>query len=190
MVRQKRKAFQFRIQDLLTLKMMPVTATKRIAPPKRLIYGPGPSMVDPRVYEAIAQPIVGIRDPYFLEIMGEIQSGLREVFGTANQKVFLVPGSGSAAMEAAVANFVPPGSKFAIFTAGHFANRMAIAAERHGSAVVRLEKAWAKSSPPKRQSGSSSGSARMQSASFRPKRLREPINRVAQSFPPQKRLEH
>lgn len=99
-------------------------------------------MVDPRVYEAIAQPIVGIRDPYFLEIMGEIQAGLRELFGTANEKIFMVPGSGSAAMEAAVANFVPAGSKFAIFTAGHFANRMAIAAERHGAAVVRLDKAW------------------------------------------------
>jgi len=142
MVRRKREAFQFRVSELLTLKMMPATVTKRIAPPKRLIYGPGPSMVDPRVYEAIAQPIVGIRDPYFLEIMGEIKAGLREVFGTANQKIFLVPGSGSAAMEAAVANFVPPGAKFAIFTAGHFANRMAIAAERHGAVVVRLEKPW------------------------------------------------
>lgn len=122
--------------------MMPITATKRIAPPKRLMFGPGPSMVDPRAYEAMARPIVGIRDPYFLEIMSEIQAGLREVFGTANQKTFMIPGAGSAAMEAAIANFVVPGSKFAVFAAGHFADRMTIAAQRQHANVVRLEKPW------------------------------------------------
>ena len=128
--------------DLLSLKVMPTTAIKRIAPPKRLMFGPGPSMVDPRAYEAMARPIVGIRDPYFLEIMSEIQAGLRDVFGTANPKTFMIPGSGSAAMEAAVANFVVPGSKFAIFAAGHFADRMTIAAKRQHANVVRFEKPW------------------------------------------------
>lgn len=99
-------------------------------------------MVDPRAYEAMTQPIVGIRDPYFLEVMKEIQAGLREVFGTANQKTFMIPGSGSAAMEAAVANFAAPGSKFAVFAAGHFADRMTIAAKRQHANVVRFEKPW------------------------------------------------
>lgn len=119
-----------------------MTAAKPIAPPKRLMFGPGPSMVDPRAYQAMAQPIVGIRDPYFLEIMGEIQAGLREVFGTANEKTFMIPGAGSAAMEAAVANFVLPDSKFALFASGHFADRMSITAKRQRANVVRLEKPW------------------------------------------------
>lgn len=127
---------------MLTLKVMLTSATKRIAPPKRLMFGPGPSMVDPRAYEAMSQPIVGIRDPYFLEIMGEIQAGLREAFGTANERTFMIPGAGSSAMEAAVANFVVPGSKFAIFAAGHFADRMSITAKRQRANVVRLEKPW------------------------------------------------
>lgn len=128
---------------LVKFEVMPTTtATKRIAPPKRLIFGPGPSMVDPRAYEAMAQPIVGIRDPYFLEIMNEIQAGLREAFGTSNQKTFMIPGSGSAAMEAAVANFVRPGSKFAVFAAGHFADRMTVAAKRQHAEIARLEKPW------------------------------------------------
>src|SRR5204862_7141066 len=93
-------------------------------------------------YEAISQPIVGIFDPYFLEIMNEIRAGLREVFGTANQMTFTVPASGSGAMEAAVANFVLPNSKFAVFTAGHFANRMILMGERQRANVVRLEKPW------------------------------------------------
>src|SRR5258707_6169724 len=103
---------------------MLVTASKRLAIPKRLLYGPGPSMVDPRAYEAMSQPAIGIRDPYFLEVVSEVREGLRQVFGTKNQNTFTVPGSGSAAMEAAVSNFVLPGSTFAVFANGHFANRM------------------------------------------------------------------
>jgi alanine-glyoxylate transaminase/serine-glyoxylate transaminase/serine-pyruvate transaminase len=99
-------------------------------------------MVDPRAYEAMSQPVVGIFDPYFLEIVDHIRTGLREVFGTANQMTFTVPASGSGAMEAAIANFVLPGSKFAVFTAGHFANRIIAMGERQRANVVRLEKAW------------------------------------------------
>lgn len=119
-----------------------LTQTKRIAPPKRLLYGPGPSMVEPRVYEAMAQPVVGIRDPYLLEISEEIRSGLREVFGTRNESTFTVPAAGSGAMEAAISNFVIPGSKVAIFAAGHFADRMTAIARRQRANVVRLERPW------------------------------------------------
>jgi alanine-glyoxylate transaminase/serine-glyoxylate transaminase/serine-pyruvate transaminase len=90
----------------------------------------------------MAQPVVGIRDTYFLELVAEIQRGLREVFGTQNEKTFTVPAGGSGAMEAAVANFVRPGSKFAIFAAGHFADRMTAMGKRQGAEVVRLEKPW------------------------------------------------
>jgi alanine-glyoxylate transaminase / serine-glyoxylate transaminase / serine-pyruvate transaminase len=121
---------------------MLATATKRIAPPTRLLYGPGPSMVDPRAYEAMNQPVVGIFDPYFLEVLRDIRMGLREVFGTSNQMTFTVPASGSGAMEAAIANFVLPGSKFAVFTAGHFANRIIAMGERQRANIVRLEKPW------------------------------------------------
>jgi alanine-glyoxylate transaminase/serine-glyoxylate transaminase/serine-pyruvate transaminase len=121
---------------------MLTTAMKPIAPPKRLIFGPGPSMIYPRVYAAMSQPLTGIRDPYFLSVIAEIQSGLREVFGTRNAKTFLIPASGSGAMEAAVSNFVPEGSKFAVFTAGYFADRIAAMGERHRANVVRCAKEW------------------------------------------------
>ncbi len=99
-------------------------------------------MVEPRAYEALAQPVVGLRDPYFLEVMREIQAGLRAVFGTGNQRTYMVPAGGSGAMEAAIANFVQPGSKFVIFSAGLFADRMAIMAERQRATVVRVERPW------------------------------------------------
>jgi len=93
-------------------------------------------MVDPRAYEAMGQPITGFRDPYFLSVMAEVQSGLREVFGTTNRKTFPIPSSGSGGMEAAVGNFVRAGSKFAVFTAGHFADRIAIMGRRQRAQVV------------------------------------------------------
>ncbi|MGH9625077.1 MAG: pyridoxal-phosphate-dependent aminotransferase family protein [Bryobacteraceae bacterium] len=119
-----------------------LTETKRIAPPKRLLYGPGPSMVEPRVYEAMSQPVVGIRDPYLLEISEEIRAGLREVFGTRNELTFTIPAAGSGAMEAVIANFVVPGTKIAIFAAGHFADRMTAMARRQRANVVRLDRPW------------------------------------------------
>lgn len=114
----------------------------RIAPPKRLIYGPGPAMVEPRAYEAMSSPVTGLRDPWFLGAIEQIQAGLRQAFGTENRKTFLIPGSGSAAMEAAVSNFVKPGAKFGIFASGHFADRVDWMGRRHGAQVVRCEKAW------------------------------------------------
>lgn len=121
---------------------MPTTATHRLAPPKRLMFGPGPSTIEPRVAEAMTHNIIGIHDPYFIEIMGGIQGGLRGAFGTGNQKTFLVPAGGSGGMEAAIANFVRPGGKIAIFCAGMFADRMTAMAQRHGAAVERCEKPW------------------------------------------------
>lgn len=118
------------------------TATSRVVAPRRLLYGPGPSMVDPRAYQAMNQPVLGIRDAYFLQLVGEIRDGLRYVFGTANQATFPIPASGSGAMEAAVANFVLPGAKFAVFTAGLFAERIAAMGRRHGANVVRADKEW------------------------------------------------
>lgn len=118
------------------------TATKRIAPPKRLLYGPGPSMVEPRAYDAMSEPVLGIFDPYFFEVVEDIRAGLRAAFGTQNRMTFPVPAGGSGAMEAAIAGFLKPGWKLAVFAAGHFADRITIMARRIGANVVRLEKPW------------------------------------------------
>ncbi len=99
-------------------------------------------MVEPRAYEAMSQPVVGIFDPYFFEIVDEIRAGLRAAFGTQNRMTFPIPAGGSGAMEAALANFVAPGSKIAVFAAGHFADRISVMARRLRADVVRLEKPW------------------------------------------------
>ncbi len=110
--------------------------------PKRYLYGPGPTQVEETVYQAMTQNVVGHLDPYFFEVMNDIRSGLRTVFGTANEMTLPISGTGSSGMEAAVSNFVEPGSKFAVLAAGYFADRIAEMGRRHGADVVRADKPW------------------------------------------------
>ncbi len=111
-------------------------------PPARLLMGPGPTMVEQRVYQAMAAPIVSHVDAYFFEVAEDIRKMLQVTFGTANTFTLAVSGTGSAGMEAAVANVTEPGSKFAVFANGFFSDRMTEMAKRQGADVVRLEKAW------------------------------------------------
>jgi alanine-glyoxylate transaminase / serine-glyoxylate transaminase / serine-pyruvate transaminase len=79
-----------------------------LQPPRRYLFGPGPTMVHPRVYEAISKPIVGHLDPYFLQIMSDVQQLLKPVYGTKDGVTIVISGTGSGGMETAVANFVEP----------------------------------------------------------------------------------
>ena len=113
-----------------------------LQPPRRYLFGPGPSMVHPRVYEALSKPIVGHLDPYFIQVMGDVQQLLKMAFGTTDGATLVISGTGSAGMEAAVANFVEPRAKFAVFANGYFSDRLTEMAKRHGANVVRFEKKW------------------------------------------------
>ena len=113
-----------------------------LCPPRRLLFGPGPSMVDPRVYEAMSKPLVSHLDPYFFEIAEDIRKLLQLAFGTANAFSMVISGTGSAGMETAVVNFVEPGSKFAVLANGYFCDRITEMGRRQGAEIVRLEKPW------------------------------------------------
>ncbi len=111
-------------------------------PPVRYLFGPGPTMVDPRVYQALSRPIVGHLDPYFIQVMQEVQELLKIAFGANKASTLVISGTGSAGMEASVANFLEPGAKFAVFANGYFSDRLTEMARRQGANVVRMEKAW------------------------------------------------
>src|SRR3984957_20776811 len=83
-------------------------------PPKRYLFGPGQTMVDPRGYEALSKPIVGHLDPYLIQVMGDVRRLLKAAYGTTDGATLVISGTGSAGMEAAVANFVEPAAKFAV----------------------------------------------------------------------------
>src|SRR5579871_1715399 len=110
--------------------------------PQRLLFGPGPSMVAPRVYAALSQPVVGHLDPFFFQVSEEIRSLLGYVFSTRNEFNLAVSGTGSSGMEAAVASFAEPGQTFALLVNGYFGERIGEMAARQGARIVRLEKDW------------------------------------------------
>ncbi|MGB9618620.1 MAG: pyridoxal-phosphate-dependent aminotransferase family protein, partial [Desulfomonilaceae bacterium] len=110
--------------------------------PPRLLLGPGPSNVHPRVRAAIGMNEVGHLDPSFLAIMGETQELLRYALQTDNVFTIPVSGSGSAAMEAALANCIEPGDVVLIGVNGYFGERLCDMAGRYGADVRRMEKSW------------------------------------------------
>ncbi len=113
-----------------------------LSPPKRLLMGPGPTMVEPRVYEAMRQPIVSHVDPYFFEVAEDIRRMLGMVFGTASPFTMVISGTGSAGMETAITNFTNGDTRFAVFANGYFCDRITDIAKRQGATVVRFEKPW------------------------------------------------
>ncbi|MGP8246044.1 MAG: pyridoxal-phosphate-dependent aminotransferase family protein [Bryobacteraceae bacterium] len=120
-------------------------AMERYAPlcaPSRLLFGPGPSLVAPRVYQAMQQPLVGHLDPFFFQVADEIRALLGYAYSTDNAFNLATSGTGSSGMEAAVANFTGPGTKFAVLSNGYFADRIGEMAVRQGAQVARLSQAW------------------------------------------------
>src|SRR5262249_41030634 len=111
-------------------------------PPPRVLLGPGPSDVHPRVLAAMALPLVGHLDPYFLQVMNETQELLRQVFQTGNALTFPVSGTGMNGMEFCVVNRIEPGDRVVVCVAGFFGQRIAEVAARAGAAVTPLERPW------------------------------------------------
>src|SRR3990172_10054304 len=90
------------------------------SPPTRLLLGPGPSNLHPRVVRALSAPILGYLDPYFLTLLDETMELLRAAFRTSNQLTFPLSGPGTAGMEAALANIVEAGNRVAVGVNGLF----------------------------------------------------------------------
>ncbi len=107
--------------------------------PARILLGPGPSCMDPRVYRALLAPMLGHLDPDFLHIMDETQRLLRRLFVTENKLTFPVSATGSAGMETAMSNCLEPGDTAAITVAGFFGARLADMAARTGAEVIELK---------------------------------------------------
>ncbi len=110
--------------------------------PQRLLLGPGPSNVHPRVLQAMATPLVGHLDPRFLEIMNDVAAMLRQVFRTTNRLTLPVSGTGSAGMEAAIVNVVEPGDRVVVGVNGVFGTRLSDTISRCGAEPVEVKAEW------------------------------------------------
>ncbi|AFZ00710.1 alanine-glyoxylate aminotransferase apoenzyme [Calothrix sp. PCC 6303] len=115
---------------------------KPLAMPERLLLGPGPSNAHPAVLTAMNTSPVGHLDPTFLTLMDEIQSLLRYVWQTSNSLTIAVSGTGTAAMEASIANVVEAGDVVLIGVMGYFGNRLVDMAGRYGADVRVITTPW------------------------------------------------
>ena len=119
-----------------------------MTPPPRILMGPGPSDVPPSVLEALSRPTVGHLDPYFLSVLDETQSMLREVFGTKNALTLPISGTGSAGMETCFVNLVEAGDRTLVCRNGVFGGRMAEVARRCGAEVTVVDAPWGRALDP------------------------------------------
>src|SRR5271155_1090777 len=108
-----------------------------LLPPDRLMLTPGPPCVDPRVYRAMAAPIVGHMDPWFTQMMDDVQVLLRQVFQTENRITFPLSASGSGGIEASVLNSLEEGDEAICCVNGLFSQRMHVIAQ-HTPAKLHL----------------------------------------------------
>jgi alanine-glyoxylate transaminase/serine-glyoxylate transaminase/serine-pyruvate transaminase len=115
-----------------------------LLPPTRLMMTPGPSNMDPRVYRALAMPLVGHMDPWFTSMMPDVQELLRRVFQTSNRLTYPVSASGSGAIEAAVVNPLEAGDEAIVCVNGWFSERMAVIGDRTAAKIHRVEAPYGK----------------------------------------------
>ena len=111
-------------------------------PPQRILMGPGPSDVNPRVLEAMARPTIGHLDPAFITMMEEVKELLQYAFQTKNALTFPVSAPGSAGMETCFVNLVEPGDTVIVCQNGVFGGRMKENVERCGGKAVMVQDTW------------------------------------------------
>jgi alanine-glyoxylate transaminase/serine-glyoxylate transaminase/serine-pyruvate transaminase len=119
-----------------------------IDPGERVLMGPGPSSVPPRVLQAMSAPCIGHLDPVFLSIMDESQRLLRFLFQTENALTIPVSGTGSAGMETCFVNLVEPGDEVVVCVNGVFGTRMSDIVNRLGGRLIRVDGEWGKTIDP------------------------------------------
>ncbi len=123
-------------------------AFRDIDPGKRVLMGPGPSDVPPRVLQAMSAPCIGHLDPYFLAVMDETQQLLRYLLQTENALTIPVSGTGSAGMETCFVNLVEPGDEVAVCVNGVFGTRMSDIVGRLGGELIRIDAEWGRAMDP------------------------------------------
>jgi len=112
--------------------------------PRRVLLGPGPSSVHPRVLQAMAQPVVGHLDPKFFQVMDDVGEMLRQVFNTSNYMTAPISSTGTGAMETACVNILEQGDTMVVCRNGYFGLRLADIAERCGAETYNLDVPWGK----------------------------------------------
>jgi alanine-glyoxylate transaminase/serine-glyoxylate transaminase/serine-pyruvate transaminase len=126
----------------MTTRILPPQGIPSCTVPNRVLMGPGPSDMHPRVVAALGKPAIGHLDPAFVQMMEEIKVLLRYAFQTENALTFAVSGPGSVGMETCFVNLVEPGDKVIVCRNGVFGGRMIENVQRFGGTAVVVEDTW------------------------------------------------
>ena len=110
--------------------------------PSRLLLGPGPSNAHPEVLSALSLNPIGHLDEAYISLMSDVQQLLRYTWQCNNRLTLPMSGTGSAAMEASIANFIEEGEKILIAKKGYFGDRLVDMATRYKAHVSVMEKPW------------------------------------------------
>ena len=121
---------------------MTASYLNELQPSARLLLGPGPSSVHPRVLQAMTLPVMGHLDPDFFQVMNDIGDMLREVYRTSNVMTMPVSATGTGAMETACANILERGDTMVVCRNGYFGIRLGNIAERCGARVFEVDTPW------------------------------------------------
>ena len=121
---------------------MTASYLNELQPSTRLLLGPGPSSVHPRVLQAMTLPVMGHLDPDFFQVMNEIGDMLREVYHTENVMTMPVSATGTGAMETACTNILEPGDTMVVCRNGYFGIRLGNIAQRCGARVYEVDSPW------------------------------------------------
>ncbi len=113
-------------------------------PSQRVLLGPGPSTVHPRVLQAMTLPVVGHLDPVFFRVMDDVCEALRHIFHTSNFMTLPLSSTGTGAIEAACVNILEPGDTMVVCRNGFFGHRMADIAQRCGAETHLVDSPWGK----------------------------------------------
>ena len=133
----------FKLVFLILIKLKQTgNMINELNPATRILMGPGPSDVHPRVLKAMATPLIGHLDPQFIGIMDQVMEMLRDLFQTKNQLTIPISATGSAGMEAAFVNLLEAGDEAIVCVNGVFGNRMCDIVERCGAKLHRIDAEW------------------------------------------------
>ncbi len=111
-------------------------------PPPRLLMGPGPVGVDPRVLRAMSMPMLGQFDPAFTAYMNETMELIRQLYRTKNKWSLLIDGTARAGVEAILVSIISPGDKVLVPSFGRFGFLLAEISKRCGGEVATIERDW------------------------------------------------
>ncbi len=116
---------------------------------ERLLLGPGPSPVLPRVARAMAAPSLSHLDPHMMALLDDVRERLGRLFGVGEGGIaFAVSGTGSSGMETTLVNLVRSGQQVVSVVNGYFGERLAASCERLGATVTRVEAPWGRAIDP------------------------------------------